>query len=139
MGDLTKDFIAYAVEQVGEPYLYGAKGPNAWDCSGLVEKAGRHVNVSLPAGAAQQFYSPLTREISVEAALHCPGCLLYIQNRLAYPTKRGGIGHVAISLGDGRRVVEARGKRWGVVISNAFDAKGRCRFNRASKIDKLYP
>jgi cell wall-associated NlpC family hydrolase len=28
--------IAFAVRQVGKPYLWGATGPNAYDCSGLV-------------------------------------------------------------------------------------------------------
>ena len=31
--------IAFAVRQVGKPYQWGATGPNAYDCSGLVYAA----------------------------------------------------------------------------------------------------
>jgi cell wall-associated NlpC family hydrolase len=31
--------IAYALAQVGKPYVWGAEGPNAFDCSGLVDAA----------------------------------------------------------------------------------------------------
>ena len=39
--------VAVAVHQKGDPYVYGADGPNAFDCSGLTEysfsKAGLHL------------------------------------------------------------------------------------------------
>ena len=31
--------IAFAVAQVGKPYVWGATGPNAYDCSGLMQAA----------------------------------------------------------------------------------------------------
>ena len=31
--------IAFAKAQLGEPYVYGAAGPDAWDCSGLTSQA----------------------------------------------------------------------------------------------------
>lgn len=33
--------IAFAQAQLGEPYLWGGTGPNAWDCSGLMQAAYR--------------------------------------------------------------------------------------------------
>src|SRR5690242_11953183 len=33
--------IAYARDQIGKPYVYGATGPDAFDCSGLVMQAWR--------------------------------------------------------------------------------------------------
>lgn len=30
------EFLALALEQMGKPYLWGSKGPDAFDCSGLV-------------------------------------------------------------------------------------------------------
>lgn len=36
-----------AKRQKGDPYRYGATGPNAWDCSGLVQWAYRQAGVSL--------------------------------------------------------------------------------------------
>lgn len=42
------DVMAYALAQVGKPYVYGAAGPNAFDCSGLVVAAYRSIGISLP-------------------------------------------------------------------------------------------
>jgi cell wall-associated NlpC family hydrolase len=34
--------IAFAMAQLGKPYQWGAAGPGAYDCSGLVYAAARH-------------------------------------------------------------------------------------------------
>lgn len=33
------DMVKFAQAQLGEPYVWGAKGPDSWDCSGLVDGA----------------------------------------------------------------------------------------------------
>ena len=38
--------IAYARAQLGKPYVYGATGPDAFDCSGLVQAAWAAAGVS---------------------------------------------------------------------------------------------
>ncbi|MEQ8156193.1 MAG: NlpC/P60 family protein, partial [Clostridiaceae bacterium] len=40
--------VAYAYQFIGLPYVYGATGPNAYDCSGLTQAVYRHFGVSLP-------------------------------------------------------------------------------------------
>lgn len=40
--------IAFAMAQRGKPYVYGAAGPNAYDCSGLVMRAYDQVGIHLP-------------------------------------------------------------------------------------------
>jgi hypothetical protein len=40
--------VAYALAQVGDPYVWGAAGPNAFDCSGLVMAAYRQIGIQLP-------------------------------------------------------------------------------------------
>lgn len=40
--------LAAATTQTGKPYLWGGNGPDAWDCSGLVQWAFRTVGISLP-------------------------------------------------------------------------------------------
>ena len=40
--------LAAAATQTGKPYLWGGNGPDAWDCSGLVQWAFRTVGISLP-------------------------------------------------------------------------------------------
>lgn len=40
--------VQIAVNQKGDPYVYGAAGPNAFDCSGLIMYAFGKAGVSLP-------------------------------------------------------------------------------------------
>lgn len=45
--------LAAADSKVGAPYVYGATGPNAFDCSGLIQWAYNQVGVSLPRTSGQ--------------------------------------------------------------------------------------
>ena len=40
--------VVVALAQLGKPYVFGAAGPNAFDCSGLIEAAYRAAGISLP-------------------------------------------------------------------------------------------
>ena len=40
--------VAFAFAQLGKPYVYGATGPDSYDCSGLVQAAWAAAGVSLP-------------------------------------------------------------------------------------------
>jgi cell wall-associated NlpC family hydrolase len=40
--------VAYALTQLGKPYVYGAAGPDAFDCSGLTTAAWAQAGVALP-------------------------------------------------------------------------------------------
>lgn len=41
--------------QIGDPYRYGAEGPNAFDCSGLTKFTYRRAGMWLPRTAAEQY------------------------------------------------------------------------------------
>lgn len=41
MNDYAEAMLAFAIDQLGKDYQKGAKGPNLWDCRGLVRKAAR--------------------------------------------------------------------------------------------------
>ncbi|MBN2176457.1 MAG: C40 family peptidase [Demequinaceae bacterium] len=47
--------VAFALAQLGEPYVYGAAGPNSWDCSGLTMVSWRTAGVSLPRSSKNQY------------------------------------------------------------------------------------
>jgi cell wall-associated NlpC family hydrolase len=79
-----------ALAQVGKPYVYGAAGPDAFDCSGLVMFSWAAAGVSLPHNAAEQY--DVTQHIS-ESQLQ-PGDLVFYY----------GGGHVAMYIGNGRVV-----------------------------------
>jgi cell wall-associated NlpC family hydrolase len=104
-------FVEKALSQAGKPYVFGAEvaledpSPRAFDCSELVQWAAAQVGATIPDGSAQQMLhcAKAGTNISVEQALLVRGALLL------------RVGHVAISLGDGR-TIEARGKEYGVGI-----------------------
>ena len=81
--------VKTAYAQLGDPYVYGAAGPNAFDCSGLTMYAWNAAGVSLPHSAAAQYSS--LRHVSISNLQ--PGDLVFYYS---------GISHVAIYIGGGR-------------------------------------
>jgi peptidoglycan DL-endopeptidase CwlO len=81
---------AAAAAKTGKPYVYGAAGPNAFDCSGLTQYSLGAVGISVPHNAdAQKSYG---KAVSQSAAL--PGDLVFfLSGGYAY--------HVAIYAGGG--------------------------------------
>lgn len=51
------DAVDVAASQIGKPYVYGATGPNAWDCSSLVRYSYAQFGVALPRTSAEQAQS----------------------------------------------------------------------------------
>ncbi|MFF7900504.1 NlpC/P60 family protein [Streptomyces sp. NPDC088817] len=46
--------LAFAREQLGKPYVWGAAGPGSYDCSGLTQAAWKAAGVTLPRAARDQ-------------------------------------------------------------------------------------
>ncbi|WP_432035808.1 NlpC/P60 family protein [Streptomyces cucumeris] len=85
--------LDYAMEQIGKPYVWGAEGPNSFDCSGLTSQAWAHAGRTIPRTSQEQ-WRQLPR-ISLQRLR--PGDLV-IYNK--------GASHVAIYAGNGQ-VVQA--------------------------------
>ena len=88
---------AWALQQVGIPYRWGATGPDAYDCSGLVMRAWQVAGVMLPRVAADQ-YRAGTHVLMPEAVA---GDLVFYASDPADPST---IEHVAMYLGGGMMV-----------------------------------
>lgn len=102
--------IRYALAQVGDRYVWGASGPDAWDCSALSMQAYAQIGIRLPhqSGAQMRYGTPVTR-----AQLR-PGDLIFWATN-------GRISHLAISLG-GNRMVHAANPRKGVLVASIYGA-----------------
>jgi cell wall-associated NlpC family hydrolase len=83
--------VRFALAQVGKPYVFGAAGPDAYDCSGLTMASWAAAGVSLPHSAADQYgYGT-----HVSLSNLTPGDLIFMYSP---------IGHVTIYIGDGMMV-----------------------------------
>lgn len=89
--------IEFALREVGKPYVWGATGPDSYDCSGLVLRAFQAAGINLPRVSRQQFYAGA--HVPVRQAQ--PGDLLFYATD---PTDPATIHHVMIYLGDGMMV-----------------------------------
>ncbi|WP_176953324.1 NlpC/P60 family protein [Glycomyces sambucus] len=88
-GDYTGDsaVVAFAYDQLGDPYVYGEDGPDSWDCSGLTQGAWGAAGVSLSHNTEMQWNE--TARISRDELQ--PGDLVFYN----------GLSHVAIYIGNG--------------------------------------
>lgn len=92
--DVAAAAIAAARTKLGDPYLWGGTGPDAFDCSGLTQWAYAHAGIQLPRVAADQY------NVGAHVALDAlqPGDLLFWATNVNDPTT---IHHVTIYLGAG--------------------------------------
>lgn len=51
---LAEDVVDLAAQLIGRPYVWGAEGPNAFDCSGLTQYVYQQVGIDLPRRAISQ-------------------------------------------------------------------------------------
>jgi len=86
--------VRFALAQLGEPYLWGATGPEAWDCSGLTMAAWGAAGVTLPRTTFAQVLtgSPVTSTTGLQ-----PGDLIFTAGLDGTPSSPG---HVGLFLGD---------------------------------------
>jgi cell wall-associated NlpC family hydrolase len=92
--------IGYALEEVGKPYVWGAVGPDSYDCSGLMLRAYESAGVTLPRVSREQYWAGA--QLPVRDAQ--PGDLLFWGYDTSNPDS---IHHVAMYLGNGRMVEAA--------------------------------
>jgi cell wall-associated NlpC family hydrolase len=89
--------ITFALGEVGKPYVWGATGPNTYDCSGLVLRAFQAAGINLPRVSRQQFYAGG----HVPVAQAQPGDLLFYATD---PSDPSTIHHVVLYMGDDQMV-----------------------------------
>lgn len=83
--------IDFAEAQIGKPYVWGATGPDSYDCSGLTQDAWKAAGISLPRTTWDQVKVGTT----VKTADAKPGDLVFFYD---------DISHVGIYIGNGKMI-----------------------------------
>ncbi|MDO0912382.1 NlpC/P60 family protein [Streptomyces sp. DT2A-34] len=83
--------VSYAHTKIGSPYVWGATGPDAFDCSGLTQAAYRSAGISLP----RTTYAQIDAGRRVSRAELLPGDLVFFYS---------GISHVGLYIGNGQMI-----------------------------------
>ncbi len=98
--------VAYAMAQVGDAYVYGAMGENAFDCSGLTMRAWAQAGVSLPHSSSAQYGSGP----HIAASDLQPGDLVFYYSPIS---------HVGMYIGNGM-IVHAANPGTGVAVAGLY-------------------
>ncbi|MBY8880411.1 C40 family peptidase [Actinacidiphila acidipaludis] len=83
--------VAFAYRALGLPYVWGATGPSAYDCSGLTQAAWKSAGVSLP----RTTYTQINAGTRVPESQLRPGDLVFFYS---------GVSHVGLYIGDGQMI-----------------------------------
>ncbi|MFJ6084088.1 NlpC/P60 family protein [Streptomyces sp. NPDC092369] len=83
--------LAFARAQVGKPYVWGATGPDSYDCSGLTQAAWKAAGVTLP----RVTYDQVNAGTTVSLADAQPGDLVFFYD---------DISHVGLYIGNGMMI-----------------------------------
>ena len=113
--------VAYAKKQVlaRKPYVWGAQGPNSFDCSGLVYTAYVSAGLGYPEWGRLNaaLYSVATKHVTLNELV--PGDLLFY----SFNGTISSIHHITIYAGNGM-MWEANSKSKGLLFSNMYSING---------------
>ncbi|MEV7904459.1 C40 family peptidase [Streptomyces anulatus] len=91
------DAVAYAVRQIGKPYVWGAEGPASFDCSGLTSQAWSAAGRTIPRTSQEQWKQlpkvPVSALRPGDLVIYFPKAThvaLYIGNGLVVQAPRPG-------------------------------------------------
>jgi hypothetical protein len=107
----ASDVVDLAASQIGKPYVWGAEGPTAFDCSGLTHYVFRKFDIELPRRAISQ------SRTGTPARRLRRGDLLFFSS----DTRRRTVTHVGIYEG-GRQMIDASQRHGRVRRSSLDDA-----------------
>ncbi|MFE7269099.1 NlpC/P60 family protein [Streptomyces sp. NPDC057623] len=83
--------LAFARSQIGKPYVWGATGPDSYDCSGLTQAAWKAAGVDIP----RVTYDQVNAGTTVSLASAQPGDLVFFYDDIT---------HVGIYIGNGMMI-----------------------------------
>ncbi|MFE5853934.1 NlpC/P60 family protein [Streptomyces sp. NPDC056500] len=83
--------IAYARQAIGKPYVWGATGPDSFDCSGLTRAAWQYAGVRLP----RTTYGQIDSGTRIPRSALAPGDLIFFYSEVS---------HVGLYIGGGKMI-----------------------------------
>jgi peptidoglycan DL-endopeptidase CwlO len=98
--------IDYSYKFIGKPYVWGAEGPNAFDCSGFTQYVYKHFGVNLPHYTGYQ----VQRGVAVSKSDLRAGDLVFFHTYTSFS-------HVGLYIGNGKFIHASSGSHK-VTISN---------------------
>jgi cell wall-associated NlpC family hydrolase len=121
----AEDVVDRAARLIGRPYVWGAEGPNAFDCSGLTQYVYREFGVNLPRRAVDQ------STFGDKVGRLRPGDLVFFSTDI----RRSLVTHVGLYEGSGMMIQAS--KRGGRVRRDSLDeAYWRQRFMVARRVSR---
>lgn len=123
-GTISKgsEVVNYACKFLGKPYVYGAAGPNAFDCSGLTQYVYNRFGI----GLSRTTYSQVNQGVKVDRNNLKAGDLVFFNTE-------GSISHVGIYIGNGEFIHAPRtGKP--VMVSSLSDGYYAQKYATARRI-----
>lgn len=108
-GSTVDRIIANAYTHIGKPYIFGATGPNAFDCSGLTQYAYRAAGVNI----SRTTYTQVNEGTYVPRNQLQRGDLVFTEGTPSRPT------HVGIYIGNNQMIHAAR-PGVGVVVESVY-------------------
>ncbi len=106
---LGQAIVATARKYIGTPYVYAAAGPSSFDCSGFTMYVMNLHGISLPHQSASQ--AQCGYEVAMDELV--AGDLVFFNT-----TRKSGVGHVGIYIGDGQFIHASSGSAHAVTISS---------------------
>ncbi|ACY96688.1 MULTISPECIES: NlpC/P60 family protein [Thermomonospora] len=96
--EIVQRIIDFALAQRGKRYVFGANGPDAWDCSSLVEGAYKSVGLTIPPSTWTQW--PFG--VRIPKGSERPGDLVFFNSGPGTSWDRPG--HVGLVIGNGKMI-----------------------------------
>lgn len=116
------EVVNYSYKFLGKPYVYGAAGPNAFDCSGLTQYVYNRFGIDL----SRTTYSQVNQGVKVDRSNLIAGDLVFFNTE-------GSISHVGIYIGNGEFIHAPRtGKP--VMVSSLNDGYYAQKYATARRI-----
>ncbi|OPJ62046.1 C40 family peptidase [Clostridium chromiireducens] len=116
------EVVNYAYKFLGKPYVYGAAGPNAFDCSGLTQFIYNKFGVNI----SRTTYTQVNEGIKVNRNELRAGDLVFFNTE-------GSISHVGIYIGNGEFIHAPRSGK-PVMVSSLSDGYYSQRYATARRI-----